>query len=53
MGSDPASFFSKLFLYYYGNKWFKKVNKYDVRQVGGFANLFRFIDDLTMLNDWG
>ena len=53
MGSDPAPFFANLFLYYFENKWIKKTKKNDIRRARRFANTFRFIDDLTALNDGG
>ena len=53
MGSDPAPFFANLFLYYFENKWIKKIKKTDIRRARRFANTFRFIDDLTALNDGG
>ena len=45
MGSDPAPFFANLFLFHYESKWIKKMKE--------SANMFRFIDDLTALNDGG
>lgn len=53
MGSDPAPFFANLFLYYYESKWLKKIQKRDIRRARRFANTFRFIDDLSALNDGG
>ena len=49
-GSDPAPLFANLFLYYYESKMDKEKNT-DIRRVGRFLNTFRFIDDLTVLND--
>ena len=46
MGSNPAN----IFLYYYESKWIKKIKKTDTKRAR-FANIFRFIDDLTVLND--
>ena len=51
MGSDPAPFFANLFLYYYENKWLRKVQRSDLRRARRFANIFRFIDDLIAVND--
>ena len=53
MGSDPAPFFANLFLYHYEDKWIRKLKKSDLIRARKFANTFRFIDDLTTLNDWG
>ena len=53
MGSDPAPFFANLFLYHYESKWIRSLKKSDLRRARKFANVFRFIDDLTTLNDWG
>ena len=50
VGSDPAPLFANLFLYYYESKMDKEKNT-DIRRVGRFLNTFRFIDDLTVLND--
>lgn len=44
MSCDPASFFAK---------WIKKMKKIDIKQATRFANAFRFIDDLSALNDGG
>ena len=53
MGSDPAPFFANLFLYYYENTWLRKIQKTDIARARRFANTFRFIDDLSILNDGG
>ena len=53
MGSDPAPFFANLFLYHFESKWIKKIKKTDIGRARRFANTFRFIDDLTALNDGG
>ena len=44
-GSDLAPFF------YYENKQIKKAKKSDIGQIRKFANMFRFIDELTSLKD--
>ena len=53
MGSDPAPFFANLFLHYYESKWMKELMKKDLMQARKFSNLFRFIDDLSAINDGG
>ena len=53
MGSDPAPFFANLFLYYYENKWMKDLKRKDLIKARKLCNLFRFIDDLSALNDSG
>lgn len=53
MGSDLATCFPNLFLYCYENEWIQKVKNIDIRQARRFANVFRFIDDLTVFNDGG
>ena len=46
-------FFAHLFLYYYENKWIKKIKKTGMRMARRFTNTFRFIGDLAVLNDIG
>ena len=53
MGSDPAPFFANLFLYFYENKWLKELKRVDLAKARRFGNTFRFIDDLTAINDGG
>ena len=53
MGSHPAQFFVNLFLYYYENKWINKIKKTDIGRPRRFGNVFRFIGDMTALNDCG
>ena len=53
MGTDPAPFMANFFLYYYENKYLRKLKKTDVRRARRFKNCFRFIDDLSILNDGG
>ena len=50
MASDPASD-PDLILFYYKNKWIKKVKKNDIRQARRFINVFMFINELFTLND--
>ena len=36
---------------HYEIEWIKKAKRSDIRRAGRFANLFRFNDDLTLLNN--
>ena len=47
MGWDPTPFFVTLFLHYYERRWISQLRKLDLRR---FANVFRFIDNLTVIN---
>ena len=53
MGSDPASFFANLFLYFYESKWMNEVKKSDLIKTRKLCNIFRFIEDLNSINDGG
>ena len=53
MGSDPAPFFANLFLYFYESTWLRQIQKTDIARARRFSNTFRFIDDLSTLNDGG
>ena len=53
MGSDPAPFFANLFLFYYECLWMKNLRKNNIGRGKKFANIFRFIDDLIVVNDNG
>ena len=53
MGSDPAPFFAKLFLFFYEVQWIKSTKKLDYGRARRFLNTFRFIDDLIAANDYG
>ena len=53
MGSDPASFYRNLFLYYYESKGVNKFEKTDTRGAAHFEIIFRFIDDLIALIECG
>ena len=48
MGLDPA-----LFFHLFWNKWINKILKSDIERARRFGNVFRFIDDLTALCDYG
>ena len=51
MGSDPAPFFSNLFLAHKEADWVKAQRKLGTIIVRKFNNSIRFIDDLLALND--
>ena len=53
MGSDPAPFFANLFLYFYESKWMNELKKNDLIKARKLYNIFRFIDDLSSINDGG
>ena len=53
MGSDPAPFFANLFLYFYERKWILDLKKKDLAKARKFGSVFRFIDDLNVMNDDG
>ena len=49
---DLPTFSINLYLFYYDSKWIKKVTKKkDIRQARRFDHVFRYIDDITTLND--
>ena len=48
MGSDPASFFANMLLFCHKNRCIKKIKNYDIREGRRLANLFSFIEDLTL-----
>ena len=53
MGSDPAPFFANLFLYYFESEWMNDLKKNDLILARKLSNIFRFIDDLSVVNDDG
>ena len=53
MGSDPATFFASLFLYFYESKWMNELKKNGLIKARKLCNIFRFIDDLNSINDGG
>ena len=53
MGSDPTPFFANFFLYFYERDWILNLKKTDLRMARKLSNVFRFIDDLNILNDCG
>ena len=53
MGSDPAPFFTNLFLFYFKYKWVRNVQRSDLSRARKFATIFWFIGDLLTMNDGG
>ena len=53
MGTDPAPFMANLFLYHYEQKFVQNLAKLDVRDARRLTHIFRFIDDLCVINDNG
>lgn len=53
MRSDPTQFMVNLSLYYYDDTWIRKTKMKDLVTNRKFRNVFRFIDDLTAINDGG
>ena len=51
MGSDPASFFANLLLFFYESRWLKSIKNTSYGVARKFDNIFRFIDDLVAIND--
>ena len=53
MGLDPAPFLANLFLAYYEIHFIDRLRKTDYCRTKKFLNTYRFIDDLTPLDDNG
>ena len=53
MGSDPAPFFSKRFLYYYEYRWIKDLQKKYLIKARKLCHVFCFIYDLNAISDAG
>ena len=51
MGSDPTTFATNYFLYYYDRKWFLEIKKWDLLKARLFPNIFRFIINLCTFNN--
>ena len=51
MGSDPAPFSPILFLYFYERQWLLNLHNTDLLKARKFCNVFRYIDDLNILNN--
>ena len=50
IGSDQGAFLANLFLYYSENKWILNLNQSNLHKVNSFANIFRYIDELYIVN---
>ena len=53
MGSDPASFFANLFLYFCESRWIKDLQKKDLMKTRKLCNIYWLINDLNAINDAG
>ena len=53
MGSDLAPLFVNLFPYYYEKNRFNLIEITDIGRVTCPVSIFRFIDDLTAVNECG
>ena len=53
MGFDPAPLLVDLFLNCYKSSWIRQLTKLDIRHIRRCVDVFRFIDDLTVINDEG
>ena len=51
MGSDPASFFANLFLFFCESRWLKSIKNTNYGVARKFGNIFRFIYNLIAIND--
>lgn len=51
MGSEPTLIFANLFFYCYESNLIKKIKNIDTKKARRFANTFRFIDYLAVLNE--
>lgn len=50
MRSDTASFVTKLFLFYYKEKWILKTKRKYIIQARKYINMFWFTDDLATIS---
>ena len=53
MGLDPAPFLANLYLSYYEIHWVDSLRRIDFARAKKYVNNYRFIDDLSALNDGG
>ena len=53
MGLDPAPFLANLYLSYYEIHWVDRLRRIDFARAKKYVNNYRFIDDLSALNDGG
>lgn len=51
MGSDPGPFFANLFSFQYESDWLGKLKNIDHHLAQKIGHLYRFIDDMTIMND--
>ena len=51
MAFHPAPFFTILFLHSYQRKRMNKLKNNDLIKTKNLCNIFRFIDDLSSIND--
>ena len=51
LGSNPASFTVKLFLYYFENEQIQKTKRRDPMTTRKIGNTFCFIDDMAAIKD--
>ena len=50
-GFEPTPFFTNLFSYYCESKWINPLKKNNLKRARKLCNLFRFTDDLNVIND--
>ena len=53
MGGDPAPHWANLFLFYYESEFIKKVKQSNSTRARKFRHIYRYIDDLQAINDYG
>ena len=53
MGSDPAPFMANIFLFYYEDKFMISLKFSNIARARRFSYIYRFIDDLNSINDYG
>ena len=53
MGGDPAPHWANLFLFYYESEFIKNVKKSNAPRARKFRHIYRYIDDLQAINDYG
>ena len=51
MGSDPATFFANLYLFFYESRWLKSIKNTNYKVARKFGNIVRFTDDLIAINE--
>lgn len=53
MGSDPVPSMANLFIFYCEDKWTRKTKLKVLIQAEKLSNMFKFIYDLSAINDGG